>query len=71
MLSFNSTLQLINGISRDIQKLCKYFNGTAIVAFLKILFVGFGVGCATVFHNNLALYFKDLKLLVFAILLLK
>ena len=35
-LSFNSTLQLINGVSRDLQKLIKYFNGTAIVAFLKI-----------------------------------
>ena len=34
-LSFNSTLQLINGISSDLQKLLKYFNGTTIVAFLK------------------------------------
>ena len=30
-LSFNSTLQFINGI---LQKVFKYFNGTAIVAFL-------------------------------------
>ena len=35
-LSFNSTLQLINGISSDLQKLLKYFNMTAIAAFLKI-----------------------------------
>ena len=35
-LSFNSTLQLINGISSDLQKLFTYFNGTAIVTFLKI-----------------------------------
>ena len=28
----NSTLQLINGISNDLQKLLKYFNGTAIFA---------------------------------------
>ena len=26
----SSTLQLINGISNDLQKLLKYFNGTAI-----------------------------------------
>ena len=32
-LSFKSTLQLINGISNDCQKLLRYFNGTAIVAF--------------------------------------
>ena len=35
-LSFNSTLQLINGISSDLQKLLKYFNGTVIAALLKI-----------------------------------
>ena len=29
-LSFNSTLQLINDISSELQKLLKYFNGTAI-----------------------------------------
>ena len=37
-LSFNSTLQLINGILSDLQKLLKYFNSTAIVVFLKIPF---------------------------------
>ena len=36
-LSFNSILQLINGISSDFQKLLRYFNGTATVVFLKIL----------------------------------
>ena len=35
-LSFNYTLQLINRISTNFQKLLKYFNGTAIVIFLKI-----------------------------------
>ena len=35
-LSFNSTLQLINGISSDFLKLLKYFNGTAIAAFFRI-----------------------------------
>ena len=70
-----AALQLLNSISSDLQKLLKYFNGTAIVAFLKILLVWFGAGwtpvfsnnLATVFPNNLALYFKDLKLSVFAI----
>ena len=37
-LSFNSTLQLINGISSNLQKLLKYFNGTAIATFLKFHF---------------------------------
>ena len=57
-LSFNSTLQLINGVSRDLQKLLKYFNGTAIIAFPKTPFAP----SATVFSNNLALYLEDLKL---------
>ena len=35
-LSFNSILQLINGISSDLQKLLRYFNGTAIAAFFRI-----------------------------------
>ena len=30
-LSFSSTLELINGISSDLRKLLKRFNGTAIV----------------------------------------
>ena len=33
----SSTLQLINGISNDLQKLLKYFSGTAI--FTPFLFV--------------------------------
>ena len=37
----SSTLQLINGISSNLQKLLKYFNDTAIVAFLKIPFAPF------------------------------
>ena len=68
--SFNSTLQLINCISNDLQKLLKYFNGTAIVAIFKIPLVVLA-GWATVFPNNLALHLKDLKISVFAILLLK
>ena len=56
-VSFNSTLKLINGISCDFQKLLKYFNGTAIVAFFRIPFAPL----ASVFPNNLVLYLKDLK----------
>ena len=66
-LSFNSALQLINGISSDLQILLKYFNGTAIIALPKVLFAP----SVTVFSNNLALYLKDLKLLVLAISALK
>ena len=66
-LSFNSTLILINGISSDLQKLLKYLNSTAIVAFFKIPFAP----SASVFSNNLALYSKDLKLLLLAISALK
>ena len=35
-LSFNSTLQLINCISSDLQKLLMYFNGTAIAASFRM-----------------------------------
>ena len=56
-LSLNMTLQLINDISNDCQKLLRYFNGTVIVAFFRIkLFPS-----ATVFSNNFGLYWKDLK----------
>ena len=66
-LSFNSTLQLINYISSDLQKLLKYFSGTAIAAFLKIPFAPF----AAVFPNNLALYLNDIKFSSLAISALK
>ena len=66
-LRFNSALQLINDILRDIQKLHKYFNDTATVPFFRILFAS----SATMFSNTLTLYLKDLKLSVFAISLLK
>ena len=66
-LSFNSTLQLIKGISGNLKKLLKYFNGTAIVTFRKIPLAS----SATVIPNNLALYLKDLELSVFTISPLK
>ena len=62
-LSFNSTLQFINGI---LQKVFKYFNGTAIVAFL----VTFALS-ASFFSNNFDLYSKGLKVLSLAISALK
>ena len=40
-LNFNSTLQLINGISNNLQKLLKYLHGTAVVAFFKIPLISF------------------------------
>ena len=54
-LRFNSALQLINDILRDIQKLHKYFNGTATAPFFRIPFAS----SATMFSNNLTLYLKD------------
>ena len=63
-LSFNSALQAINGISTNLQKLLKYFNDTAIVAFLKIPLGASGAGFPTLYPNNLALYLEHLKLLV-------
>ena len=69
-LSSNYTLQLINGISSNLQKLLKHFNGTATVAYFRIPLVLFGLGWP-LFPNNLALYLKDLKSSVFPKLLLK
>ena len=57
-LSFSSTLQLINGISRDLRKLLKYFNGAAIDAFFRILSAVFRAAWATVFPNDLDLYLE-------------
>ena len=70
-LSFNSTLQIIHGISYDLQELLKYFNGTTIVALHKIPLAALGEGRAAAFPNNLALYLKDLKLSSLAISALK
>ena len=56
-LGFNFTLQFINCLSSDLQKLLKYFNDTAIVAFFRIPLALFGADWATVFPNKLALFF--------------
>ena len=66
-LSFNSTLQWINGISSNLQKILKYFNSTAMAAFFRILFAP----SVSVFPSNLVLYIKHLKLLLLAISALK
>ena len=58
-LSFNLILQLINGISSDLQKLLKYFNCTAGVEIFRIPLAWFGAGQVTVFLNDLDLYSKD------------
>ena len=58
---------MINGILRDLQKLLRYSNGTAVVAFSAIPLTLFGPGLATVFSNNLALYLKYFKSSVFVI----
>ena len=60
-------LQLINAISSDLRKLRKYFKGTAIAAFFRILFPWFGASWATV----LLIYLTDLTWLVLAISALK
>ena len=56
-LSFNSSLHLISGILKDLQKVLKYFNGTENAAILKIHFAA----SALVFPNNLVLKLKDIK----------
>ena len=70
-LSFDSTLQLMNDISGDCQKLHRYFDSTAIVTFLKIPLVWFGAGCVIVGPSKLVLYLKDFKFSLFSISLLK
>ena len=60
-------MQLINGVSSELQKLLQYFNGIAIVALFRIPLPAFGTGWATVFPNNLVLWLKYLKLSVLVI----
>ena len=58
-LSESSTLQLINGISNDLQKLLKYFNGTTIFTPSFFLFAP----SASVLPIRFDLYLKDEELL--------
>ena len=57
LVQFNSRwiLQLINGISKDLQKLLKYFSGTAIFTFSNTLLILTAVDSFTI----LDLYLKD------------
>ena len=59
LLQFNSRwiLQLINGISNDLQKLLKYFCGTAIFTFLNT-----HLSAAISGLKKLDLYLKDVEL---------
>ena len=70
-LSSNSTLQLTNSISIDLQNSLRYLNDTTIAAFSRTPLAWFGASWATVFPTNLVLYLKDLKVLVFIISALK
>ena len=58
LLQFNSRwiLQLTNGISKDLQKLFKYFSGTAVFTFLNT-----PVSSAVVGLKKLDLYLKDVE----------
>ena len=66
-LSFNSTLQSINDISNDLQKLLIYINGTTLAVFCKILSLWFGLDSTIYSLTNLASCFKDVKASLFAI----
>ena len=68
-LSFKWTLQLIKGISNNFQNLLRYFNGAAFLAYFKIkLFPSETDGNNDYNdYNDLALYSKDLKALMFSV----
>ena len=58
-VKFNLILQLIKGISSDLKKLLKYFNGTTTFTLLFAT-----PSSRTGLSNNLTLYLKELELLV-------
>ena len=62
LIHFNSrwTLQLIHGISNDLQKFLRCFNETIVFAFFTELFVLLTVSAA--FPAGAALYLNDLEL---------
>ena len=61
LVQFNSRwiLQLINGISKELQKLLEYFSGTAIFTFLNT-----PLSAAVSGLTKLDLYLKDVELAV-------
>ena len=56
-VKFNLILQLIEGISNDLKKLLKYFNGTTTFTFILAILLE-----TTGLPNKLILYFKELEL---------
>ena len=63
--SLSSIFQLINDISSNLQKLLRYFNGTAIVVFSIIPFA------VAMFTINFVLYLEDIRILLSVMLALK
>ena len=57
-VKFNLILQLIKGISNDLKKLRKYFNGTTTFTLLLAILLA-----TTGLSNKLTLYLKELELL--------
>ena len=70
-LIFNYILRLIDGISRDLQKLPSFVNVTEIAAFFRIWFAVFGMVSGNLCTKSLALYLEDLKASRFLLLLSK
>ena len=58
---FNLILQLIKGISNDLKKLLKYFNGTTIFTFNLLTPAALPATSVTL-PNNLILYLKESEL---------
>ena len=56
-VKFNLILQLISGISDDLKKLLKYFNGTPTFTLLFVI-----LPLRTGLTNKLTLYLKELEL---------
>ena len=56
-VKFNLILQLISGISKDLKKLLKYFNGTTTFTLLLAILLA-----TTGLPNKLILYLKELEL---------
>ena len=62
MLNLNLILQLIKGISNDLKKLLKYFNGTTTFTF-NFLTPAVSPATSVALPHNLILYFKESELL--------
>ena len=58
-VKFNLILQLIKGISNDLKKLLKYFNGTTTFTFILAILLA-----TTGLPNKLTLYLKELEVSV-------